>query len=670
MSLLPQSEPQAPGTGSVDEAESAADPFMFPGFGDRFSRVLERYRSKPGTFLLLSLLGFAIPAVIIGATIAVLMGSIAAAAAGANPGIAVIASGAVVGVLVSVLSMVQATAMAAAAAFKVRFGRAMKVGFGMFLTLAIALLLANLTLFLPALIVIPAIILSIRFALIAPVVMSERRGGMEALVRSRDLVYGKTGRLFIELLLLGVVFGIAGAVFGAIGGVIGGLVAPSGPSAAAVRGIVSAGMAGLAQWFLAPMGCLFLQVFYEDCVALKGQDWVMHPRKARLYGILAAFGGLAMVASMGLGLWSSSALLSAMGKASPPPAPVSPMAPAPVPVPEPPPPPPAMTPQERDLARYGDVNTIKIALNTYYGEKHDYPGQLLELAPTWLAELPTDPLTEQQYGYVKVGLSYKLSFVLEVGVFTLSAGDHFLTPNGFDAEPVQTAPPAAGGQTTTVVPAPPAPPPEPSSPLPTEPTPVPPEPGASPPPPGEPGAPPTPPGEPGTTPAPAPPPGPTDTDGDGLSDQDETVQGTDPANPDTDADGLKDGEEVTAYHTDPTKADTDADGYSDGDEAYAGFDPTRPGNSRLQDSDGDGLADVYETQHGMDPNDRDMDNDGLSDGDELRVYKTDPTKADTDGDGFTDPQELQGGFEPNGPGPLTPERKAQIASDSAKYGLY
>ena len=44
---------------------------------------------------------------------------------------------------------------------------------------------------------------------------------------------------------------------------------------------------------------------------------------------------------------------------------------------------------------------------------------------------------------------------------------------------------------------------------------------------------------------------PVDTDGDGLSDEDEVTAGTDPANPDSDGDGISDGAEVAAG-TDPT----------------------------------------------------------------------------------------------------------------------
>lgn len=54
----------------------------------------------------------------------------------------------------------------------------------------------------------------------------------------------------------------------------------------------------------------------------------------------------------------------------------------------------------------------------------------------------------------------------------------------------------------------------------------------------------------------------TDTDGDGLSAQQERDAGTDPNKADTDGDGLTDGDEV-ARGTDPTKADTDGDGIDD-----------------------------------------------------------------------------------------------------------
>ncbi len=70
-----------------------------------------------------------------------------------------------------------------------------------------------------------------------------------------------------------------------------------------------------------------------------------------------------------------------------------------------------------------------------------------------------------------------------------------------------------------------------------------------------------------------------DTDGDGLSNDQEAGYGTNPALADTDADGLKDGEEVNSYHTDPLDPDTDSDGVSDGVEVQSGYDPLNGSNT-------------------------------------------------------------------------------------------
>lgn len=183
-----------------------------------------------------------------------------------------------------------------------------------------------------------------------------------------------------------------------------------------------------------------------------------------------------------------------------------------------------------------------------------------------------------------------------------------------------------------------------------------------------------------------------DTDGDGLSDTEETdVFGSDPGNPDTDGDGINDGDEVNLYATDPTNADSDGDGLLDGNEiSVTGTDPNEGdtdgdglsdydevvihgSDPNLIDSDGDGLTDQAEvvvwqtdpnggdtdsdglgdydevTVHGTDPNDPDTDGDSLGDGEEVATHGTDPTDADSDGDGVADGTEVRGnpyGFDP------------------------
>ncbi len=63
-----------------------------------------------------------------------------------------------------------------------------------------------------------------------------------------------------------------------------------------------------------------------------------------------------------------------------------------------------------------------------------------------------------------------------------------------------------------------------------------------------------------------------DSDGDGLTDEEEVLLGLNPNNADTDGDGIPDGYEL-GYGTNPLLADTDGDGYSDFEELQMGSDP-------------------------------------------------------------------------------------------------
>jgi uncharacterized protein YegL len=124
-----------------------------------------------------------------------------------------------------------------------------------------------------------------------------------------------------------------------------------------------------------------------------------------------------------------------------------------------------------------------------------------------------------------------------------------------------------------------------------------------------------------------------DSDGDGLTDEEELKLGTDPTNPDTDGDGISDGVEVrlSALGFDPLKpnvvqqctptelaADSDGDGLTDCEEKLLGTDPT------LVDTDGDGAPDIVEfvagTNYLANDGSQDDDFDGTTNLQELLIH--------------------------------------------------
>jgi hypothetical protein len=146
-----------------------------------------------------------------------------------------------------------------------------------------------------------------------------------------------------------------------------------------------------------------------------------------------------------------------------------------------------------------------------------------------------------------------------------------------------------------------------------------------------------------------------DTDGDGLSDAQETGLKTDPKKVDTDGDGLSDFSEVYVAKTDPTKFDASFSARGNRPipsvpTASTSSAPLKTPLTQPEDSDGDSLSDVQEAQLKTDPQKGDTDGDALPDGEEVNEYKTDPTRADTDGDSFLDGQEVKNGYNPRGAG--------------------
>jgi hypothetical protein len=194
-----------------------------------------------------------------------------------------------------------------------------------------------------------------------------------------------------------------------------------------------------------------------------------------------------------------------------------------------------------------------------------------------------------------------------------------------------------------------------------------------------------------------------DTDGDGLSDDDEGTFGTDPDDADSDDDGVPDGSEV-----DPGKdsdgdglvnaldPDSDNDGILDGTEAgvttapagtdvtkghfVPDADPSTTTNPIDPDTDHGGVRDGSEDPNHngkiddgeLDPNDPaddvtppvDTDGDGLSD-DEEKHLGTNPMDADSDDDGLLDGEEPNPSVDTDGDGLINP-----LDPDSDDDGLF
>lgn len=119
-----------------------------------------------------------------------------------------------------------------------------------------------------------------------------------------------------------------------------------------------------------------------------------------------------------------------------------------------------------------------------------------------------------------------------------------------------------------------------------------------------------------------------DSDGDGLTDQEERQIGTSTILRDTDGDGVTDYDEVRVARTNPLLATIHEE------------------ESHTVDSSTLILA----TTTSSATEDGDRDGDGLRDRDEVVNYLTNPDNPDTDADGYSDGQEVQRGYNPRGPG--------------------
>lgn len=117
----------------------------------------------------------------------------------------------------------------------------------------------------------------------------------------------------------------------------------------------------------------------------------------------------------------------------------------------------------------------------------------------------------------------------------------------------------------------------------------------------------------------------SDSDGDGLTDDDETAAGTNLYNPDSDYDGLTDRDEIYLTGTNPLASDSNGNGVSDYNEFYGNYTVAPDGGGSPEspyDYDGDGISDPVDPDPYSTANDPDSDGDSIADSQDTDPYNT------------------------------------------------
>jgi hypothetical protein len=116
---------------------------------------------------------------------------------------------------------------------------------------------------------------------------------------------------------------------------------------------------------------------------------------------------------------------------------------------------------------------------------------------------------------------------------------------------------------------------------------------------------------------------------------------------DSDGDGLSDEDETNFYGTSALMSDTDHDGYADGVEIWGGYNPSGIGTLAQADTDRDGVSDADEILFGT----------------KLHV-------TDSDGDGFSDGVEVANQYDPGSSDPKRLKKRIEVSLKTQKLTYY
>jgi hypothetical protein len=569
----------------------------------RLRKISGRFSDKPLTFLFL---GFLLTATLTGSMLFIFPDHLFQEGEGLMmiPRMA----RAAIAVFLLIFSFMPITAMAFACAYRVKGLKTVILATKRVSILLHTMAHALMILLLPAIFIIPGIIMNTRFSLILPVIANENKTGFEALRRSSGLVRGYTGRLIWDMMLLGLtalITMIASTIF---------LITTThtvetqslltGNSLTALRiGVFAIPIAVLSMIFV-PSWVMLMQVSYEDFIKMPRR---IKPEKHKVrylrYKSLAVLGTFVAMSAGAAGMIShpeifidpKSYTLEVSDTTRRGPLDNDVLAHAALEANEnvewaP-------SERDRDMQRYKDVYEMRTALMNFAKDNGLYPDNIYDLVPDFMETIPHDPSEDHIYRYMKVNNEYfKLTFLMEEGVKGLAKGNHFITPDGID---FYDAPSFASGSAKHVAASKPEPVPTITKPK-TTPDPI----------------------QPKVTPPPI---QPTETQ---QEQEDPPTQEPPPEIIETPT------EPIPQPTVDPIPArDTNEHSLTDSQRtAY--------------DLDGDGVSNNAERSFGTDPRDADSDDDGLTDGDELMFYDTNPLKKDTDGDGYDDKTEIESGNDP------------------------
>ncbi len=254
--------------------------------------------------------------------------------------------------------------------------------------------------------IIPAIIIGVRYSLSAFVVVGDNTKALSAVKRSRDYVSGYWWPVFWRFLFIGVI----AIIFTIIIFIITAFLTTALKGVAGSVGTIIGSIINLAlSVILPPLYITYGYEVYTNLKAIKGESQIPADKSSGVVWIIIVV-VILVIAIAGVSI----VLLSLNSARS----------------------------KSRDAKRLADARQISAALELYFNDNNAYPNTLSQLVPTDIGVLPVAPepadgactSSENQYQYQQVSTNdYKFTFCTGASVGGYSAGMHTMTTQGIDS---------------------------------------------------------------------------------------------------------------------------------------------------------------------------------------------------------------------------------------------